>query len=118
MKMSNTNNNSADVTVINNTKKIKISSDVSKSLFYFSDLTARFLESEEFVDISGLGKAVSKVITTIDHLSSKNVVNVVKVHTGINSNVELVVRVSKGSGHSEYLKSMEERKSRNPTTNE
>eukprot|EP01132_Coremiostelium_polycephalum_P000904 gene904-1132_t len=100
----------------NNNKKIKISFDKTKSLYYFSDLTARFLESEEFVDISGLGKAVSKVVTTIDHLLSKQVVKVTKIHTGINKSVELVVTVSKGPGHSDYLKSMEERKSRSLTS--
>ncbi|EGG17313.1 hypothetical protein DFA_08306 [Cavenderia fasciculata] len=54
--------------------------------------------------------AVSKVVATIETLKSKGVVQVEKIHTGLNSSVELVVTVSKGPLHTEYLKSMEERK--------
>ncbi|KAF2076081.1 hypothetical protein CYY_002595 [Polysphondylium violaceum] len=109
--MTDTENNIANTTDNSNEcKKIKISTDKSKTLFYFSDLTARFLETEPSVDISGLGEAIYKVVTTIDYLKSKQVIVVNKIHTGLSSNIELVVNVSKGPNHAEYLKSMEERK--------
>ncbi|GAM29032.1 hypothetical protein SAMD00019534_122080 [Acytostelium subglobosum LB1] len=92
----------------NNNKKVKISFDKSKSMFYYGDLTVRLLETEDAIDISGLGRAVSKVCTTIEYLKSKNIVNVVKIHTGFSSSVELVVSVTKGPAYVEYLKSMEE----------
>ncbi|EFA76360.1 hypothetical protein PPL_10125 [Heterostelium album PN500] len=95
-------------------RKIKISKDKVKSSFYYSDLATRFLETEDYVDISGLGRAISKVCLTVEYLKSNNVITVKKIQTGMNSSVELIVTVEKGPNHSEYLKSMEERKKSPP----
>ncbi|KAM9958483.1 hypothetical protein ACTFIW_001355 [Dictyostelium discoideum] len=99
-------------------KKIKVSAEKTKNLYYFSDLTARYLDTEEFVNISGLGEAIAKVVTTIDYLKSKDVIKVEKIHTDSIPSVELMVRVSKGPKHQEYLKSMDERKSRSQLNEE
>ncbi|KAM9997740.1 hypothetical protein ACTFIY_007385 [Dictyostelium cf. discoideum] len=99
-------------------KKIKVSAEKTKNLYYFSDLTARYLDTEEFVNISGLGEAIAKVVTTIDYLKSKDVIKVEKIHTDSVPSVELMVRVSKGPKHQEYLKSMDERKSRSQLNEE
>ncbi|KAN0009334.1 hypothetical protein ACTFIU_006614 [Dictyostelium citrinum] len=99
-------------------KKIKVSAEKTKNLYYFSDLTARYLDTEEFVNISGLGEAIGKVVTTIDYLKSKDVIKIEKIHTDSVPSVELMVKVSKGPKHQEYLKSMDERKSRSQLNEE
>ncbi|KAN0055161.1 hypothetical protein ACTA71_008254 [Dictyostelium dimigraforme] len=99
-------------------KKIKVSAEKTKNLYYFSDLTARYLDTEEFVNISGLGEAIAKVVTTIDYLKSKDVIKVEKIHTDSLPSVELMVKVSKGPKYQEYLKSMDERKSRSQLNEE
>jgi len=75
---SNNNNNAAPVDQ-EDRNKIKVSS--GKSVFFYVDLATRFLKDQEEVELSGLGYAITTVVTIAEILKNQGVAEVRKINT-------------------------------------
>eukprot|EP00026_Physarum_polycephalum_P011736 Phypoly_transcript_11978.p1 GENE.Phypoly_transcript_11978~~Phypoly_transcript_11978.p1 ORF type:complete len:117 (+),score=28.61 Phypoly_transcript_11978:444-794(+) len=59
--------------------KIKVSS--GRSVFFYVDLATRFLKDQEDVELSGLGYAITTVVTIAEILKNQGIASVKKINT-------------------------------------
>eukprot|EP00274_Cyanoptyche_gloeocystis_P001665 CAMPEP_0196662610 /NCGR_PEP_ID=MMETSP1086-20130531/49540_1 /TAXON_ID=77921 /ORGANISM="Cyanoptyche gloeocystis , Strain SAG4.97" /LENGTH=96 /DNA_ID=CAMNT_0041998095 /DNA_START=122 /DNA_END=409 /DNA_ORIENTATION=+ len=62
------------------TNKIQVS-NTKKPLYFYINLAKRFLRTEEEVELSALGNAISTVVTIAEILKENGLVDVTKINT-------------------------------------
>jgi len=75
----NNNNNAQQQQGDQDRNKIKVSS--GRSVFFYVDLATRFLKDQEDVELSGLGYAITTVVTIAEILKNQGVAAVKKINT-------------------------------------
>eukprot|EP01130_Rhizamoeba_saxonica_P001935 TRINITY_DN11754_c0_g1_i1.p1 TRINITY_DN11754_c0_g1~~TRINITY_DN11754_c0_g1_i1.p1 ORF type:complete len:139 (+),score=29.84 TRINITY_DN11754_c0_g1_i1:28-444(+) len=88
MEASDSNNNQTS-------NVVKISNTARKSLFFYVDLTCKFLKEQDEVTLSGLGYAISRVVTVAEILKNQGVVVTNVYTTMMNVDEERKVRKPK-----------------------
>jgi len=70
-----------EIEKLKSSDKIKVSS--SRSAFFYVDLTTKFLKDQEHVELSGLGIAVTTVVTAAEILKSQGVAELKSLRTSM-----------------------------------
>jgi len=76
--MANNNNNTNNAN-IEDQNKIKVAT--GRSVFFYVDLATRFLKDQEEVELSGLGFAITTVVTIAEILKTQGIASVKKLGT-------------------------------------
>eukprot|EP01102_Stenamoeba_stenopodia_P019523 TRINITY_DN73_c0_g1_i1.p1 TRINITY_DN73_c0_g1~~TRINITY_DN73_c0_g1_i1.p1 ORF type:complete len:112 (+),score=26.48 TRINITY_DN73_c0_g1_i1:197-532(+) len=71
----------SSVSDANDKRKNKIKVSSAKSVFFYVDLATRFLKQEEEVELSGLGFAITTVVTISEILKNNGVAEVKSIQT-------------------------------------
>jgi len=77
--MTNNNNNNNTNNAEEDRNKIKVAT--GRSVFFYVDLATRFLKDQEEVELSGLGFAITTVVTIAEILKTQGIASVKKLGT-------------------------------------